>query len=62
MEQWFRYAFHEFLPRLPEVRGWQPPDRTTLLRAWGAVPCPECRRYLLARPGELGTRVEDDKT
>jgi hypothetical protein len=61
MERWFRYAFHEFLPRLPEVRGWQPPDRTALLRAWGAVPCPECRRYLLARVGELGTRVEDDK-
>ncbi len=59
MERWFRYAFHEFLPRLSEVRGWKPPDRTPLLRAWGAVACPECRRYLLARPGELATRVEE---
>jgi hypothetical protein len=59
MERWFRYAFKEFLPRLSEVKGWQPPERAALLRAWGAVPCPECRRPLLARVGEAGLAFDE---
>src|SRR5262249_28621958 len=59
MERWFRYAFPEFLPQLARVGTWQSPDRTTILRSWGAVPCPECRRYLLARVGEVGMALEE---
>src|SRR5262249_53150320 len=55
MERWFRYGFHEFLPGIDRALTWQSPDRAAILRAWGAVPCPECGRYLLPRVGEVGT-------
>jgi hypothetical protein len=60
MERWFRYAFHEFLPQLPKVETWQSPDRSAILRAWGAVPCPECHRHLLARVGEVGIALDEE--
>jgi hypothetical protein len=59
MERWFRYAFSEFLPELPRVEKWKAPDRTAILRAWGAVACPECRRSLLPRVGEVGIALEE---
>jgi hypothetical protein len=59
LERWFRYTFHEFLPQVDRVLTWQSPDRAALLRAWGAVPCPECGRYLLARAGEVGIALKD---
>jgi hypothetical protein len=59
MERWFRYAFHEFLPQVPKVQTWQSPDRAAILRAWGAVPCPECQRYLLARVGQVGIALDE---
>jgi hypothetical protein len=57
LERWFRYAFHEFLPQIDAVLGWQSPDRAAIQRAWGAVPCPECRHLLLPRVGEVGVAV-----
>jgi hypothetical protein len=59
LERWFRYAFHEFLPQYERVLSWQSPDRAALLRAWGAVPCPECGRHLLARAGEVGIALKE---
>jgi hypothetical protein len=59
MERWCRYAFNEFLPQAARVQTWQSPDRAAILRAWGAVPCPECRRYLLARAGEVGIALDE---
>jgi hypothetical protein len=59
MERWFRYFFHEFRPQLERVQTWQSPDRATILRSWGAVPCPECGRYLLGRPGEVGLALDE---
>jgi hypothetical protein len=62
MERWFRYVFTEFLPALPRVEHWKAPDRIAVLRAWGAVTCPECRKQLLPRVGEIGIALsEDDK-
>jgi hypothetical protein len=61
MERWFRYAFNDFLPATAAVPGWQSPDRAALLRAWGAVPCPECRREVLARVGEIGIGLDEAK-
>ncbi len=61
MERWFRYAFSEFLPSLPRVEKWQAPDRLAILRAWGAVSCPECRRQLLPRVGQVGIALEDSE-
>jgi hypothetical protein len=59
LERWFRYAFHDFLPQLAGVEGWQSPDRAAILRVWGAVPCPECSRYLLPRVGEVGLALDE---
>jgi hypothetical protein len=61
MERWFRYAFSEFLPAVPRVESWKAPDRLAILRAWGAVACPECRRQLLPRVGEVGIALEEEK-
>lgn len=58
MERWFRYAFSEFLPALPGVENWQAPDRLAILRAWGAVSCPECHLQLLPRVGQVGIALE----
>ena len=57
MERWFRYWFSEFLPQAPNAQSWRTPDRAAILRAWGAVACPECKRVLMAKPGEIGTLV-----
>jgi hypothetical protein len=62
MERWFRYAFRDFLPQLANVERWRPPHRAALLRAWGAVPCPECRHSLLARLGEFGLAQDEAAT
>ncbi len=62
LERWFRYAFHEFLPGVDKARGWVSPDRSALLRAWGAVPCPECRRHLLPRVGAVGVGLDQRLT
>jgi hypothetical protein len=59
IERWCRYAFNEFLPQAVKVQTWQSPDRAAILRAWGAVSCPECRRYLLARVGEVGIALDE---
>jgi hypothetical protein len=59
LERWFRYAFHEFMPQVERVLTWQSPDRAAILRSWGAIPCPECRRYLLARVGQVGIALDE---
>ncbi|MGL4552224.1 MAG: hypothetical protein ACRC33_13675, partial [Gemmataceae bacterium] len=59
LERWVRYAFLEFLPQVDPAREWVSPSRAALLRAWGAVACPECRRYLLPRVGEVGVALEE---
>ena len=59
MERWFRYAFSEFLPSLPRVEKWQAPDRLAILRAWGAVSCPECHRQLLPQVRQVGIALEE---
>jgi uncharacterized C2H2 Zn-finger protein len=61
MERWFRYAFTEFLPNLPNVEKWQAPDRLAILRAWGAVACPECHRQLLPRVGQVGIALDSER-
>jgi hypothetical protein len=59
MERWFRYAFNDFLPATAAALGWQSPDRAAILRAWGAVPCPQCQREVLARVGEIGIGLDE---
>jgi hypothetical protein len=59
LERWFRWVFHELLPQVDGVLGWRSPDRAAVLRAWGAVPCPECGKPLLPRVGEVGIALEE---
>jgi hypothetical protein len=59
MERWFRFAFQDFLPRTANVLTWQSPERAAILRAWGAAPCPECGRYLLARVGAVAVALDE---
>jgi hypothetical protein len=59
LERWFRYAFNEFFPMLERVETWQSPDRATVLRSWGAVPCPECRRFVLPRVEQIGIALDE---
>jgi hypothetical protein len=59
LDRWFRWVFHEFLPQVDRVLQWKSPHRGALLRAWGAVPCPECGQYLLPRVGEVGIALEE---
>src|SRR5262249_31909475 len=59
MERWFRYGFHEFLPGVDRALTWQSPDRAAILRAWGAVPCPECGRHLMPRAADVGMALEE---
>jgi hypothetical protein len=62
MERWFRYVFAEFLTALPSVEKWRAPDRQAILRAWGAVTCPECQHQLLPRVAQVGIALEEGKT
>lgn len=59
LEKWFRFAFHEVLPGVDRARGWVSPERPALLRAWGAVPCPECGKFSLPKVGEVGLALEE---
>jgi hypothetical protein len=58
LQRWCRYHFDEFLPAAAEVHGWRSPHATAVLRAWGAVRCPDCGRALLPRVGEVGVPLE----
>src|SRR5260370_42425389 len=51
-DRWLRYYFNEFVPMVAEVYRWRSPHAASILRAWGTLPCTECRRAFLARPGE----------
>jgi hypothetical protein len=59
MERWFRYWFNEFLPQAPSAQSWRAPNRAAILRAWGAVACPECKRIMRAKAGEVGVLVDE---
>lgn len=53
VEAWSWYLFTQFLPTLPEVLNWKPPQADALWRAWGAIQCPGCGQPLLPRVGEM---------
>ena len=59
VERWFRFAFSDFLPKMVGVHTWRSPERAAILRSWGAAPCPECGRHLLARLGAVGVALDE---
>lgn len=60
VERWFRWYFNDFVMQVVEVYRWRSPHVAAVLRAWGSVACPECRRRLFARPGEVGISLEEE--
>lgn len=56
---WSRYHFDEFLPQVAEVLTWESPHSLPL-SARGTATCPECRKELIARPGDMAELAEDD--
>jgi hypothetical protein len=61
IERWLRYYFSEFVPMVAEVYRWRSPHAASILRAWGTLPCPECRQPFLARLGEVGIAVAGEE-
>ena len=59
LERWLRYHFGEFLPQAKHVLGWRSPGLPPTFRLQKTVPCPECRRELLPRIGDLAVLVEE---
>jgi len=59
LERWFRYWFGEFLPQATHVLGWRSPGLPATFRLHKTVACPECRRELMPRIGDLGVLVEE---
>ena len=59
LERWFRYWFGEFLPQATHVLGWRSPGLPVSFRQHKTVACPECRRELLPRVGDLAVLVEE---
>lgn len=59
LEQWFRYLFIEFRPRVAGVHGWSSPSVTATFRARETVACPECRRPVLPRPGAIAGALDE---
>ena len=59
LERWFRYWFGEFLPQATHVLGWRSPGLPPSFRLNKTVNCPECRRELLPRVGDLAVLVEE---
>jgi hypothetical protein len=59
LERWCRFYFLEFVPLVADVYGWQAPDVAAVLRAWGAVPCPDCHRLLLPVVGKVGVPLQE---
>ena len=59
LERWLRYHFGEFLPQAKHVLGWRSPGLPLTFRLQKTVPCPECRRELMPRIGDLAVLVEE---
>jgi hypothetical protein len=59
LERWLRYHFGELLPQAKHVLGWRSPGLPPTFRLQKTVPCPECRRELLPRIGDLAVLVEE---
>jgi hypothetical protein len=59
LERWLRYHFGEFLPQSKHVLGWRSPGLPPTFRLQKTVACPECRRELLPRIGDLAVLVEE---
>jgi hypothetical protein len=59
LERWLRYWFGEFLPQARQALGWRSPGLPASFGLNKTVTCPECRRELLPRIGDIAVLVEE---
>jgi hypothetical protein len=60
LEEWFAVWQKQFArEKVAEVHDWQSPAVTANLLARETVPCPECRRPVLTRAGQVGGSLEE---
>jgi hypothetical protein len=59
LERWLRYYFGDFRPQAESVRRWRQPAALAPLSARNGVKCPECKRRVLPRLGEVGVLLEE---
>jgi hypothetical protein len=59
LERWLRYYFHDFLPQADSARRWRSPGALASLAARNGLKCPECRRRVLPRLGDVGLLLEE---
>jgi hypothetical protein len=59
LERWFRYHFQDFLPQAVEAADWRSAAGDAILRRWGTIACPQCRRIIRTRAGEAGVVVAE---
>jgi hypothetical protein len=58
LERWFRFFFTDFLPQVPAVHGWRSPSVAATLRLRETVPCPECRKAVVTRVGQVALSLD----
>jgi hypothetical protein len=60
LEEWIAVWKKQFAPdKVEAVHGWRSPAVTANLLAHETVPCPECRRPVLTRAGQVGDSLEE---
>ncbi len=59
LEKWFRYYFRDFLPQVAAVHSWRSPDVGKKLQAKNGVGCPDCKKKILTRQGEVGITMDE---
>jgi hypothetical protein len=59
LEKWFRYYFRDFLPQVAAVHSWRSPDVGKKLQAKNGVSCPDCKKKILTRQGDVGITLDE---
>jgi hypothetical protein len=62
LDRWFRFLFGEFFPQVAAVHAWQAPQGSKSSQFHEVVACPECRRSLLPRAGDVGKLLDRNET
>ena len=57
LKTWCHFFFGEFLPQIEDVMTWKAPGKCKTLYFEEPVPCPECRRLVLPKVGDVGVLV-----
>src|SRR5207248_1478595 len=54
LKSWFHHFFEDFLGQIDDVLSWQAPKKPEALYFQEPVACPECKRLILPRTGDVG--------